>query len=164
MFAHLDVTVARFGTAGFDAHREQRITLLDEVKGVHDALLELLDIDDEVIAGGYHHAGVGVDSLDVVGCPGNARCGVAASGLEQNLVILDFGQLLLDERLVYLVGNQDDVIHGYNALHAVKCRLQQASSRAEKVDELFGHGSFAEGPKPAPHAAAHDNAISVVIH
>ena len=138
--------------------------ILDEVKSAVDALPELLLIDDQMVAGGYHHLGIGIDGFDVVGCPGDAGSGIAACGLEQDLVVLDLRQLFLDEGLVALVSDQDDILNGHNAVDAVKGHLQQGASCAEEIDELFRLGGFGEGPKSAADASAHDNAISVVIH
>ena len=117
-----------------------------------------------MVAGGNHHLGIGVDCLDVVGCPCDTGRRVASCGFQQYLFALDFRQLLLDEGLVALVGNQDDVVDGNDALEAVECHLQQASACAEEVDELFGLGGFAEGPKTATHTPAHDDAVSVIVH
>ena len=164
LLTNLDVPIAGFGTAGLDAHRHQRVMILDEVKGLDNALPESLDIQDQVVTWSDHHLGVGVDGLDVMGGPCNTRRGVAPNGLEQYLVRLDFRQLLLDERLIVLIGDQDDVIDGYDALHAVKRHLQQAPAGAKEIDELLRLGGFAEGPEAASDTTAHDNAKSVVIH
>ena len=159
MLTHLDVTIAGLGAAGLDTHSHKGIPILDELKRLDNALPVALHIQDEVVAGSDHHLGIGIDGLDVVGSPCDARRGVAANGFEQNLFGTDFGKLLLDERLIHLIGDEDDIVHGYNALHAVKCHLQQAASGAEEVEELFGFFGFAEGPETAPHASTHDDAI-----
>ena len=85
-----------------------------------------------------HHAGLGVDSLDVVGCPGNARRGVASGGLQQDLAVPDIGQLLLDELAIVLVGDEHDVLDRHDALDAVKCHLEQRAASAEEINELLG--------------------------
>ena len=138
--------------------------LLDELVGLDDALPELVDVDDEVVARGYHHLGIGVDGLDVVRGPCDARCRVAPGRFEQYLAVLDFGQLLLDELSVTLVGNQQYVLDGDDSLDAVKRHLQQAASRTEEIKKLLGLCGFAEGPESAAYASAHDHAVSIVVH
>ena len=163
-FSHLYVAIPSLWPAGLDAHGHEGIAILDEGKGVNDALLEPFSIDNQVIARGNHHLGLGVDGLNMVSSPCNARRGIAAHRLHKNLAVIDFRQLLLDEFAVALVGDEDDILVGNDTLQAVKRHLQEAASCTEEVDELFGACGLAEGPKSAAHTAAHDHAVSVIVH
>ena len=111
---------------------------VEEVKGFEHALAILVGLENQVVAWSHHDASLGVESGNVMGCPSNARCGVSASGLEQNLFGLELRQLLADDVGILLVSHQDDVLVGHNAGHAVDRHLQQATACTEKVQKLFG--------------------------
>ena len=81
----------------------------------------------------------------------------------EDLAVCQFWQLLFDQRGIIGIGDHDHVLWIYQWQNAVIAHLQQGASRAEEVDELFGHACAAIWPETAANAAAHYHAISVGI-
>ena len=142
-------------------------SLLEDVTLEEDfasLLLEVVVLEDKVVAGCYHNLSVRVNGLDVPSRPRIAwRC-VATRWFKQDLLGLDLWQLLLYNRLVLLISEHDNILGGNNALQAIDRELQQATPSTQEINELFWHCSATIGPKAAPHATTHYNTISISFH
>lgn len=88
-FAHLDqlavqgfggVDVARLGTGGGDAHRDDGVALLRELQCLGDGVGEFLRLEHQGIGRGYHDIGLRVLPADFPGGIGDTGGGVAAFG------------------------------------------------------------------------------------
>ena len=165
VLADLDVAVARFRTVGLDAEGQQSAALArQEVEAFDHAVAECVFFEYQVVGWGDEHHRVGIDGADVVGCPGDTRCRVAAVGLKKYLVVGKVGELLFHQRGVAFVGDGEDVSDRHEFCNSVKTHLQQRSACAEKVYKLLGGRRFAERPEPASDSAAHNHTISVFHH
>ena len=165
MSPFLNVAVASLGPVGLDAKGDDRVfVLLQELKCPHHARLEVLVLEDEVVAGRHHNLGIGVERLDVPSRPGVARRGVAPHGLEQDLVGLDLWQLLLDYRGVLLVGEHYDIFRRNYPFETVYRELQQAPACSQEINKLFRHRLAAVGPEATAHTTTHYYTKTIILH
>ena len=93
--------------------------------------------------------------------PGYAGSGVAPCRLKQYLVGLKLGQLFAYLVVVGTVGDNEYVFGINQRQYVVVAHLQERTSCAEEVYELFRLACAAVGPETATYATAHDHAISV---
>ena len=84
--------------------------VLYEVKASANAFLELLFLEDEMVGRSHHNRRIGVYGADMVGCPGNARSGVAAGRFQKYMLWVEQRQLLADEVGIHFVGHHHNVV------------------------------------------------------
>ena len=161
--AALDIAVARLGAAWLDAEGNERLVFLDERQAFLHILEESILAENQMVAGGDNHVGLRVASLDVIRGVGDARSGIAAGGFEEDLRLVQLGQLLADKCRIAFIGNHEDIAERHYLSEAVKSHLQKGPSRAEEIQELLWQVFATEWPETAADSTGHDNAI-IVCH
>ena len=105
----LNVAVAGFGVGGFHAKGEQRVVVLDKLERLFHTLAKFVDTQNDIVARSHHDFCVGVECLDMVGCPGVAWSGASVCWLAQYLAVGDFGHLLLHQVHIFAASEHDNI-------------------------------------------------------
>ena len=102
--AHLDIAIAGLGARGLDTHGQEDIVLGDVAETRLEATHEGGLVDDELVGGGDEDVGIGIDATDAHGGPRHAGGGIAIDGLYEDVLFVDIGELLVDQREVFPAG------------------------------------------------------------
>ena len=162
-FFGLHVAIARFGTGGLNTNSYNGIVFVGIVQGIAYHPTELLGIHHHGIGRGHHHIGRGVILTDAPAGSGDAGCRVAGSGLGQDMVGRNVGQLLTDNLDVGGIGHHPEVPHRADALEAVDGELNQRPPATQDVYELLRVLGRAQRPESAAYTPRHDYYV-VVSH
>ena len=161
---HLNVSVARFGTRGLDAHGHQGVVRRGEIHALADDGAEILLVEDQVVRRGHHHLGLGVALEQRIGRIGDAGRRVAAHGFAEDLLGTQFGEMLQHEFLVAAVGHHEEILRRDQFFEPFEGVADERFSRTQYVEELLGARLAAHGPEPGADASRHDDAIFVACH
>lgn len=66
--------------------------------------------------------------------------------------------------MVFLAGDDDDVLAGAELSETVESGLKHRPPGTQHVEELLGVVALADGPESAAEAASHDYAVVVGVH
>ena len=135
--AELDIAIARFGSRGFHAHRQQTVVLSHEVEPLKDILLEDVLLEYSLITRCDDKIRLRVDMLNTVTGPRHARCGIAVNGLSHNMIAVDIGQLLHNIVQILLRGVDEDILLRNYLCKTFVSLLQLCTSDAEEIDKLL---------------------------
>ena len=103
-----------------------------------DDALKLHLVGDEMVGGCHHDRGFGGAREDAVVGVGDAGCGVAAHGLAQHLIGLQFGQVLKHQSLVGGVGHHQEVLGGDDGQEPLEGGADKVLACPQDVEELLG--------------------------
>ncbi len=117
-----------------------------------------------MIARSHHDTGMRVNRGDMIGRPGDARRGVTARRLKQNLAFVEFGQLLPYQGGILFIGDNQHILLRHDGKHPVVAHLQQAPASAEEINKLFRTRRAAVRPETAADASAHYNTITMLVN
>jgi len=98
MTVDLYVAVACLRARGRDADGKQRVAKLRKLQSPVDGLHKTALVADVVVGGRNDDVGIGIHRFDFVTSVCDARRGIAAQRLGKYVVVVQFGQLLLDKR------------------------------------------------------------------
>ena len=84
-------------------------------------------------------------------------------GLSEDATVGEFWQLLFDQRHVFLIGGDDDVVFIHDAGKAIEGLLQEGAPDAENVDKLFRLCLLADRPQAASDASRENDAIIMLF-
>ena len=160
----LDISVARVGTGGLDAHGHQGVVAGGEVEALADDGAEVLLVEDQVVRRGDDHFGPGVALHERVGRIGDAGGRVAADRLAEHLLRGDLGDVLQHQVLVFDVGHHEKVLGRDHLGKSFVGVADEGFSRSEDVEELLRTRLPALGPEASSDASRHDDAIFVASH
>ena len=169
IFAHLDVSISRFGTRGLHAQGEQCIVLLDKRKSLLNGVTELVFLQDKVVTRSYHDIDIVAlilmsHRLDVCDSVCDARSGVSARWLTKHLIGLHIGNLLQHHVAIQHVGHDQHVLNWHQRTKSVYRHLQQTAPCTKEVKELLWFVVSAERPKAATDTSSHNYTIIVLFH
>ena len=153
MTVDLYVAVSCLWARGHNADGEQRVAKLRKLQTPVDGLHKTALVADVMVGGRYDDVGVGVHRLNLVTSVCDARRGIAAQRLGEDILVVQFWQLLLDKRCVCAARHNVDVFGAANLRKPVESLLQKRAPRPEDVEKLLGASHTALGPETASNAA-----------
>lgn len=103
-------------------------------------------VGDELVGGEDHHDGLGIAGGDDADAEGDGGCGVAFGGLGDDVIGGEHGGELANGGGLFLVGEDEDVFGGDEAVEAVD-GLDEEGAVVEKIEQLFGFVIAAEWPE-----------------
>ena len=135
-----------------------------EIEALADDDAEIFFVENQMVGRCDDHPCVGVFGCQCVGCIGDAGSRVAAGRFAQNLPFVQFGQMFQHERLVFVVGDDEEVF-GRNRLREPFVGLtDERFARAQNIEKLLGHVLTASWPESGADTARHDDAVGGVRH
>ena len=161
---HLDVSVARVGPRGLDAHGQQRVVLRGEGEALADDRAEVLLVEDQMIRRRDNHLRLGVAAQQRIGRIGDAGRRVAAHGFAQHLSRAQLGKVFEHQILVFAIGHHEEVLGRDDLRETFVGVTDERFAGSQNVEELLGHRLPALGPETGADAARHDDAIFAACH
>ena len=83
--------------------------VVDKLELLLHTLAKFIDTQNDIGARSHHDFCVGVECLDMVGCPGVAWSGASVCWLAQYLAVGDFGHLLLHQVHIFAASEHDNI-------------------------------------------------------
>ncbi len=160
---NLYVAITRFGSCGLYTHRKQTVVVGHKVETLAHIGSESLLVEHHLIRRHNQQIGPVVQMTDPMTSPSHTGCRVAVYRLGHDMVTLHLGQLLTHQLQINTVGIDIDVTQRQYLAHTIKGLLQLGTSRAKKVDKLFGALFPAARPKPPTLSACQNHTIIVVV-
>ena len=158
-----NIAIAYFRAAGLDANGHNGFFVGCVAQSLAQYSLKLCGIDYQSIGGGYNDVGSWMLLLDLPAGISNTWSGIACLRLGENVICGHVWDLLLDDADIVLVGHHPHVLDRADGLQTVHDELDEGTSHAHDIDELFGVAGGGYGPEAAADAAGHDDYLCIVV-
>lgn len=156
-----NVAVGRAGPGGFDAYGDEGFFLRGGVHGGLHQGAESFPVLNELVGRDDQHDAVRIRRLDESDAQGDGGSRVTADGFGYDVVRGDVRRLAAHFRLLQMVGQDEDVLPGNEAVQPVD-GLAEQGVLTDDIQELLG--AVVPGKRPEARAAAAGQNESILIH
>lgn len=160
------IAIACLWTAGLDANGNDGFFVSGIAECLAEDTLIFRSVNDEGIGGCHYNVCFRMFLLYLPTSIGDTWSGIASLRFGEDVVCRHVRDLLLDDAYVFLVGDHPHVLYRADGLQTVHGELDEGTSHAHDIDELFGVTWSGHGPEAATDAAGHDYylCVGVIAH